>query len=133
MIRILKSQIASKGDSQMLVGVVGGKLQGVEAAYLARKAGWKVRIVDKKPRVPASELCDSFVQVDVTVENNLDRALGDVDFIIPALEDDKALGSLRSKTTFRRRSRKRGSISWTSSRGCSNGIRYWWMYAAKDF
>lgn len=78
----------------MLVGVVGGKLQGVEAAYLARKAGWEVRIVDRKPRVPASELCDSIVQVDVTVENNLDAALGDVDFIIPALEDDNALRSL---------------------------------------
>jgi pyrrolysine biosynthesis protein PylC len=78
----------------MLVGVVGGKLQGVEAAYLARKAGWNVRLVDIKPRVPASDLCDSFVQVDVTVEKNLDGALGDVDFIIPALEDDQALRSL---------------------------------------
>jgi pyrrolysine biosynthesis protein PylC len=34
------------------------------------------------------------VQVDVTVEKNLDGALGDVDFIIPALEDDQALRSL---------------------------------------
>ena len=78
----------------MLVGVVGGKLQGVEAAYLTRKAGWEVRVVDKEPRVPAAELGDSFAQVDVTVENNLDEALGDVDFIIPALEDDNALRSL---------------------------------------
>jgi pyrrolysine biosynthesis protein PylC len=76
------------------VGVVGGKLQGVEAAYLARKAGWRVRIIDRKPRVPASDLCDSFAQVDVTVAKNLDGALGDVDFIIPALEDDKALSGL---------------------------------------
>jgi len=83
-----------KGESRLLVGVVGGKLQGVEAAYLARKAGWDVRVVDKTPRVPASGLGDSFVQVDVTVGNNLDGALGDVDFIIPALEDDKALRSL---------------------------------------
>ena len=78
----------------MLVGVVGGKLQGVEAAYLARKAGWEVRIVDRTSRVPASGLCDSFVQVDVTVEKNLDDALSDVDFIVPALEDDGALASL---------------------------------------
>ncbi|MCP4623727.1 MAG: 3-methylornithine--L-lysine ligase PylC [bacterium] len=78
----------------MLVGVVGGKLQGVEAAYLARKAGWEVRIVDKKTGVPASGLCDSFVQADVNDENKLDRALGDVDFIVPALEDDNALASL---------------------------------------
>ena len=83
-----------KGESRLLVGVVGGKLQGVEAAYLAHKAGWDVRVVDKAPRVPASELGDSFVQADVTVGSNLDRALGDVDLVIPALEDDKALISL---------------------------------------
>jgi pyrrolysine biosynthesis protein PylC len=78
----------------LLVGIVGGKLQGVEAAYLARKAGWEVRVVDRKPRVPASDLGDSFAQVDVTVEENLAVVLGDVDFIIPALEDDNALRSL---------------------------------------
>jgi pyrrolysine biosynthesis protein PylC len=82
------------GESRLLVGIVGGKLQGVEAAYLARKAGWEVRVIDRKPRVPASDLGDSFAQVDVTVEENLAGVLGDVDFIIPALEDDNALRSL---------------------------------------
>jgi pyrrolysine biosynthesis protein PylC len=83
-----------KGESCLLVGVVGGKLQGVEAAYLAHKAGWEVRVVDRMPRVPASGLGDSFVQVDVTAEDNLDGALGDAGFVIPALEDDNALRSL---------------------------------------
>lgn len=78
----------------MLVGIVGGKLQGIEAAYLARKAGWEVRVIDKKPDVPASGLGHSSVQVDVTLENNLADVLGDVDLIIPALEDDGALRSL---------------------------------------
>jgi len=78
----------------LLVGVVGGKLQGVEAAYLARKAGWEVRVVDRMPRVPASDLGDSFAQVDVTAEDNLDGSLGHAGFIIPALEDDDALRSL---------------------------------------
>jgi len=50
----------------LLVAVVGGKLQGVEATYLAHKAGWEVRVVDKNDQVPASGLCDSFVQADVT-------------------------------------------------------------------
>ena len=81
------------GEGRLLVGIVGGNLQGVEAAYLARKAGWEVRVVDRKPRVPASDLGDSFAQVDVTVENNLAAVFGDVDFIIPALENDNALGS----------------------------------------
>ena len=78
----------------MLAGIVGGKLQGVEAAYLARKAGWEIRVIDKKPDVPASGLCDSFAQADVTLENSLADVLGDVDLIIPALEDDGALQSL---------------------------------------
>ncbi len=78
----------------MLVGVVGGKLQGVEAAYLARKAGWEVKVVDRNPVAPASGLGDHFVRADVTVEKDLDGILGDADVVIPALEDADALRSL---------------------------------------
>ncbi len=78
----------------MLVGIVGGKLQGVEAAYLARKAGWSVKIVDRLPGVPAADLGDFFVQHDIVLEKDLTGVLGDVDLIIPALEDDSALDSL---------------------------------------
>ena len=83
-----------KGESRLLVGIVGGKLQGVEAAYLASKAGWEIRVVDRKTGVPASGLCESFIQLDVTAEDSLDGILSDVDFIIPALENDSALKSL---------------------------------------
>ncbi len=34
------------------------------------------------------------MQADVTVEKDLDGILGDVDFILPTLEDDDALKSL---------------------------------------
>jgi len=78
----------------LLVAVVGGKLQGVEATYLAHKAGWEVRVVDKNDQVPASGLCDSFVQADVTLGQDLFRVLADVDLVIPALEDDDALSCL---------------------------------------
>ena len=78
----------------MLVAVVGGNLQGVEAAYLAHKAGWQVKVVDKNVQAPASGLCDSFVQLDVTEEKGLSGALKDVDLVIPALEDDDALTAL---------------------------------------
>ena len=78
----------------MLVGIVGTKLQGVEAAYLARKAGWEIRVVDRKIGGPASKLGDSFAQVDVSEEGNLERTLGDVNLVIPALENDDALRSL---------------------------------------
>jgi len=56
--------------------------------------GWEVRVVDRKPRVPASGLGHSFAQADVNVENNLAAVFSDVDFIIPALENDNALRSL---------------------------------------
>jgi len=75
----------------MLVAVIGGKVQGIEACYLAKKAGWQVRLIDKRAVVPAEGLCDSFIQLDVRHDKNLHRALGDADLILPALEDDPAL------------------------------------------
>ena len=78
----------------MLVAVTGGNLQGVEAAYLSQKAGWDVLVMDRKPMVPATGLCQSFTQLDVTSEKDLAQALNGVDLVIPALENDAALACL---------------------------------------
>ena len=78
----------------MKVVVVGGKLQGVEAVYLAKKAGWKVVLVDKDSWVPAAELCDRFYPMDVTNVAEWIPFLKDIDLIIPALENQAALDSL---------------------------------------
>lgn len=78
----------------MLVAVVGGNLQGVEAAYLSRKAGWDVLVIDRKPMVPATGLCHSFARLDVTSEKDLAQALSGVDLVMPALENDDALACL---------------------------------------
>ena len=78
----------------MLVAVAGGNLQGVEAAYLAQKAGWDVLVIDRKPKVPAAGLCRSFAQLDMTSEKDLAQALNGVDLVIPALENDAALACL---------------------------------------
>lgn len=75
----------------MLVGVIGGNLQGLEATYLAKKAGWEVIVVDRKTGVPASGLCDRFIQLEVTDGKDLGPALNSVDLVIPALENDTAL------------------------------------------
>ena len=75
----------------MLAAVVGGNLQGTEAVYLSKKAGWEVLLIDKKPVVPASGLCDLFIQLDVTSEKHIGSALKGVDLVIPALENDEAL------------------------------------------
>ena len=49
----------------MRVAIVGGKLQGIEAVYLAHKAGWEVFLIDTNPGVPASGMCDFFIPMDI--------------------------------------------------------------------
>jgi pyrrolysine biosynthesis protein PylC len=78
----------------MRLVVVGGSLQGVEATYLAHKAGWEVLLIDKKTQVPASKLCDTFIQLDVTQMEELVPVLKNADIIIPATENPQALNSL---------------------------------------
>jgi pyrrolysine biosynthesis protein PylC len=82
----------------MLVAVVGGNLQGVEATYLARKAGWEVILIDKNSNAPASGLCDYFVQGDVTEAKSHLDILQQADIIIPALENLSALKVLQRKS-----------------------------------
>ncbi|MFK5954316.1 MAG: 3-methylornithine--L-lysine ligase PylC [Desulfobacterium sp.] len=78
----------------MIVAIAGGNLQGVEATYLASKAGWTTLVVDRRPRVPASDLCDHFFQLDVTNEEAFLNAIKGADFILPALENQAALTAL---------------------------------------
>jgi pyrrolysine biosynthesis protein PylC len=78
----------------MTVGIVGGGLQGLEAAYLARKAGWQVRLLDWREEAPARGLCDSFRLGDAADSAFLDRDLLGVDLVLPALEDTPALENL---------------------------------------
>ncbi|MEW6622456.1 MAG: 3-methylornithine--L-lysine ligase PylC [Bacillota bacterium] len=79
----------------MRVAVVGGRLQGVEACYLAKKAGWEVVLVDKEANVPASGLCDEFHCLDVVkLDNQLAAIIKGVDLVLPAFENWTALALL---------------------------------------
>ncbi|MCP4451790.1 MAG: 3-methylornithine--L-lysine ligase PylC, partial [Planctomycetes bacterium] len=49
----------------MLSAIIGGNLQGVEATYLAKKAGWEVLLIDKNAQAPASLMCDRFVPLKI--------------------------------------------------------------------
>jgi len=80
----------------VLAAVVGGNLQGVEAAYLAKKAGWEVTVIDRNAHVPAAGLCDRFSQINITKPTDLERALGSADLVIPALENQDALDCMES-------------------------------------
>ena len=73
------------------VAIVGGNLQGVEAAYLAGKAGWETLVIDRKPEVPAKEMGHQYLQLNLIDAKSLSKALKDIDLILPALENDAAL------------------------------------------
>ena len=74
-----------------LVAIVGGNLQGVEATYLAKKAGWQVLLIDKNPQAAASLMCDCFLPHTITTNDYPREILKQVALIIPALENDKVL------------------------------------------
>jgi pyrrolysine biosynthesis protein PylC len=75
----------------MLVAIIGGNLQGVEATYLAKKAGWEVLLIDKNPRAAASLMCDRFLPLEITAKGDLDQIPGQAELIIPALENSSVL------------------------------------------
>jgi len=74
-----------------LVAIIGGNLQGVEATYLAKKAGWQVLLIDKNPEASASLMCDRFLPLTITTNDDPKEILKQVALIIPALENDKVL------------------------------------------
>ncbi|MGI6406144.1 MAG: 3-methylornithine--L-lysine ligase PylC [Syntrophaceticus sp.] len=79
----------------MRVVVAGGKLQGIEAAYLAHQAGWSVLLIDREASPPARGLCDQFCQLDILVDSDkLAGIIKATDFIIPAIEDEAVLSCL---------------------------------------
>ncbi|RHV89163.1 hypothetical protein DXA96_09805 [Lachnospiraceae bacterium OF09-33XD] len=43
--------------------VAGGRLQGTEIVYLARKAGYCVILIDRSENAPAAGLADLFVRL----------------------------------------------------------------------
>jgi 3-methylornithine--L-lysine ligase len=85
----------------MHVAIIGGRLQGLEAVYLAKKAGYKTLLIDKDHYVPAAGLCDHFLCLDLLAPSDhhqhhqLQAALEqDIDLIIPALENRSVLDTL---------------------------------------
>lgn len=78
----------------MVLAVVGGRLQGVEACYLAADAGWKTFVIDKDKNAPAAGICDTFVHGDATDGALLDRVFKEADFVLPAIENDLVLGAV---------------------------------------
>ena len=81
----------------MKLAVIGGKLQGMEACYLAAKADIRTLLVDRRGDCPARGLCDDFLQADVCEASPacIDF-LRSADLVLPALENDAALCAIQT-------------------------------------
>lgn len=69
------------------VGILGGGLQGVEAASLARWGAWDTILADARPRPPARDLAGRFINLNIGRLSDLDRAFPGCDLVVPACED----------------------------------------------
>ena len=83
-------------EKKMLIAVIGGKLQGVEAVYLAQKAGWETLVIDKNPDAPAIGLCDRFLEFEFSLEHPVPKDCPKVDMILPAIEDTEVLTAVKT-------------------------------------
>ncbi len=92
---IMRASEMTNVTRMMKVAIIGGKLQGLEAVYLASKAGIESTLIDKDEEALARNLCTRFICEDI-----LDRSpfliseLQKVDFILPALENEEVLTAL---------------------------------------
>lgn len=79
----------------MLIGIIGGRLQGLEAAYLAREAQYEVMLIDKDALAPARGLVDKFYHLDLLQASAQARTLlNTCDLILPATENHQTLSWL---------------------------------------
>lgn len=76
----------------MRIAILGGKLQGLEALYLARKGDFETVLIDKRKNIPARGLCDHFIPFEFA-KGKVGPYLPGFrpDLIIPALENSEAL------------------------------------------
>ncbi len=79
----------------MKVAIIGGKLQGTEAVYLASACGYESILIDRNPQVPAAGFADRFVCGDVVSEDPaVVAAMKEADFVLPANENDQVLSAV---------------------------------------
>ncbi len=96
-----ESPIASDFPESKYAGkyicLIGGKLQGVEAAYLAKKAGLSVLLIDKNPSALAQTLCDEFHCFDITKDPSRFISISEnADFMIPVNENEETIAFLKA-------------------------------------
>lgn len=71
--------------------IIGAKLQGVEAIYLAKKAGYHVTALDHNADAPGRDLADEFIKADVFDEEEMLPLFLKADVVLPAIEDHEVI------------------------------------------
>ncbi|MCQ2078878.1 MAG: 3-methylornithine--L-lysine ligase PylC [archaeon] len=79
----------------MIIGIVGGILQGMEAVYLCKHAGYTSLVIDRNPNAPAMSISDRKEVCDVVKEEARAREIfSQCDAVIPAVEEIEVLETL---------------------------------------
>lgn len=87
----------SWGSRMKTICLIGGKLQGFEAAYLSKKAGMKVVVIDKNPQALIRNYADEFHCFNVINEpEKLLEISKSVDAILPVNENLECIEFLSS-------------------------------------
>lgn len=74
------------------VCIIGGQLQGLEATYLAKRAGFETVVIDKESNVPASFLTDEFINLDLLATGDkIKSVFKSADLVLPATENFQTL------------------------------------------
>jgi pyrrolysine biosynthesis protein PylC len=74
--------------------IAGGRLQGIEIAYLAGVANMETVLVDIDEQAPAAGLVSTFVVADIFDAERLLPLVASCDAVLPAIEDIEALEQL---------------------------------------
>ncbi len=80
---------------EIKIAIIGGKLRGIEVAFLAKMAGIYTVLIDKDKLTPASGLCSENYVFDVEKkESALLSIMKNVDIVIPAVENKNVLRAI---------------------------------------
>ncbi|MDR1319843.1 MAG: 3-methylornithine--L-lysine ligase PylC [Gracilibacteraceae bacterium] len=71
--------------------IAGGRLQAVEAVYLAKKLGWETVVLDRRPGAEAAGMGDEFYCCAAEDEDTVLPVVKSADAVLPALENLPAL------------------------------------------
>ncbi len=76
----------------MIIGIVGGILQGMEAVYLCKHAGYTSLVIDKNRKAPAMYLADRAEVCDILEDPEKARQIfSECDAVLPAVENLEVL------------------------------------------